>query len=234
MHCPNCKAPIHPSEARCLQCGAERPPRRVFGAAPKEFALTGEEDSFEVGDVAETNDWSFPFERRVETERHFEKAEQQPYPKLERPLEPKTRWGGFLRRGFAFVVDLIVVIALSTLMGLLSLIGYKVGLTGSGRSLTRASAIPLLAMVMCGWMVLATAYFVIFHGGDGKTIGKWLLGLRVVGPEQSAISYRRALLRWVGMLAFAPLILGFLWVLWSREKRGWHDFLAGTWVIRER
>jgi len=80
---------------------------------------------------------------------------------------------------------------------------------------------------------LATVYFVLFHGMDGKTIGKWFLSLRVVGAERERIGYRRACLRWIGSLAFAPLLLGFLWVLLSREKRAWHDYLARTWVIRE-
>jgi uncharacterized RDD family membrane protein YckC len=81
--------------------------------------------------------------------------------------------------------------------------------------------------------VLATGYFVLFHGMEGKTIGKWLLSLRVVGANNERISYRRACLRWLGTVGFAPLLLGFVWVLWSREKRAWHDYLARTWVIRE-
>ena len=48
------------------------------------------------------------------------------------------------------------------------------------------------------------------------------------------ITYRRALFRWIGSIGLggASLGLAFLWILWQREKRGWHDFLARTWVIR--
>jgi uncharacterized RDD family membrane protein YckC len=115
----------------------------------------------------------------------------------------------------------------------LSYIGYKVGLSGHGRVVTRHNAMPLIFFATWASIFLATIYFVVFHGGDGKTIGKWLLGLRLVGPEQSTISYRRAFFRWVVMVILAPLGLGFLWILWSPEKRGWHDYLARTWVIRE-
>jgi uncharacterized RDD family membrane protein YckC len=87
-------------------------------------------------------------------------------------------------------------------------------------------------LVVFGVIGLATIYFVLFHGMEGKTIGKWLLGLKVVGKEQGTITFRRAFLRWVATVGFAPLALSFLWVLWSREKRAWHDYLAGTWVIR--
>jgi len=68
---------------------------------------------------------------------------------------------------------------------------------------------------------------------EGKTVGKWMFGLRVVGPNQEPITYSRALLRWIATWVSALFGLGFLWVLFSREKRGWHDLLAGTWVIRE-
>ena len=45
--------------------------------------------------------------------------------------------------------------------------------------------------------------------------------------------YRQALLRWLAAVGFAPILLGFLWMIWSREKRAWHDIIAQTWVIRE-
>ena len=145
----------------------------------------------------------------------------------------EVRWGGFFRRFFAFLLDVVAIVLLVSVMGLLSTIGYKVGLSGHGRSITWHNAVPLVFLLTWGSIFLATLYFVVFHGGEGKTIGKWLLGLRVVGPEQSAVTYSRAFLRVFVMMIFAPLGLGFLWILWSPEKRGWHDYLARTWVIRD-
>jgi uncharacterized RDD family membrane protein YckC len=117
-------------------------------------------------------------------------------------------------------------------MGAICLIGYKVGLAAHGRPVTWQNVMPLMTVLSWAWIGLTTIYFVMFHGMEGKTIGKWMLGLRVVGIEERTITYRQALLRWVGMVGFAPILLGFLWVIWSREKRGWHDLLARTWVIR--
>ena len=224
MQCPRCNSSIHPSEARCPHCGAERPPRRVlFREDREEFKLTAEEESFELGDPPETTDWHFLQERRLESSQPFAIPEAQ----------PKGRWGGFMRRGWALLIDAVVLVLLSTVMGAISLIAYKVGLTAHGRSVTWQNATPLLVMLTWGWIGLATGYFVMFHGMEGKTIGKWALGLRVVGSEERPVTYRQAFLRWIGMVAFAPIGLGFLWVIWHREKRGWHDFLAGTWVIRD-
>jgi uncharacterized RDD family membrane protein YckC len=226
MQCPKCNSAIHPSEARCPHCGADRPPRRViFGGERAEFRLTPEEDSFELGDPAETKDWPFVQRRALEPDQPFT-------PILQTPQQQK-RWGGFLRRSSALLIDAVVLAVLATIMGLLSHIAYKVGLAAHGRPVTWQNAMPLTVMLNWGWIGLVTGYFVLFHGMGGKTIGKWMLGLRVVGAEERSVTYKQAFLRWVGTVGFAPLVLGFLWVIWSREKRGWHDFLARTWVIRD-
>jgi uncharacterized RDD family membrane protein YckC len=194
----------------------------MFGAKREEFALTPDEEPIEPRDQLETKDWRFPSRPAIE------------------PVQPSTgpaptrdvRWGGFFRRAFAFLMDCIMIIVLSVIMLVLSYIGYKVGLSAYGRPVTWQNSPPLFFFGAWGSIILSTAYFVVFHGMEGQTVGKWLLGLRVVGAEQASITYGRALLRWIGTLVFAPFVLGFLWVLWSREKRGWHDFLARTWVIR--
>lgn len=187
--------------------------------------LTREEEPFELGDIAEAEDLQSTVEQQSEPE--------PPATKPAHPPIPGTHWGGFFRRAFAFVLDLAVILALSIVMFFMCYVGYKVGLSAHGRKLTWEPSSPFFVWFTWGWIGLATAYFVIFHGLEGKTVGKWLLKLRVVGVERSAVTYRQAFLRWLGMVAFAPVLLGFLWILWSREKRGWHDFLARTWVIRD-
>ena len=198
----------------------------MFGGKREEFALTPDEESLDLGGSAEPEDWQFPRERRAEP--------------AQRPAEAASssiteiRWGGFFRRAFAFLVDIAMIVLLVSIMGSLSYIGYKVGLSAYGRSINLQNSTPLFVFLTFAWVGLATVYFVVFHGMEGKTIGKWLLGLRVVGAERRGITYRQAFLRSLGtVVSVAPLGLGFLWIIWSREKRGWHDFLARTWVIRD-
>ena len=226
MNCQNCEYPILPSDEKCPHCGALPLRQRVtFGARREEFALTREDEPFELGELAQADDWRSSVEQKSEPER--------PVTKPAGPSISEIHWGGFFRRACAFVLDGFVILALSILMFYMCYIGYKVGLSAHGRALTWERSTPFFVLFTWGWIGLATAYFVIFHGLEGKTIGKWLLGLRVVGAERSAVTYRQAFLRWLGLVGFAPVLLGFLWILWSREKRGWHDFLARTWVIRE-
>lgn len=164
-------------------------------------------------------------------ERQFDRL----YERLKKEEErAEVRWGGFFRRAGAFLVDLFVLSLFSLLLFYLAGVGYHVGLAAHQRSLSWETFPALFRILLCAWLALVFGYFVILHGMEGRTVGKWLFGLRVVGERQEPITYGQALVRWVGALLSAPLVLGLLRILWNREKRGWHDLLAGTWVIRER
>jgi uncharacterized RDD family membrane protein YckC len=224
MKCQNCESPIVPADERCPHCGAKPLHRRVtLGARRGEFALTPEEEPLEIDDRVETNDWQLSRDKDAAPIRG---AQEQTH-----PIRTEVRWGGFFRRACAFLIDIVVILALWGVMFFLSYIGYKVGLSAHARAVKWERAAPLIFLLTWGSIGLATAYFVVFHGLAGKTIGKWLLGLRVIGDDQRSITYRRAFLRWLGLVIFAPLVIGLLWVLWSRQKRAWHDFMAHTWVI---
>jgi uncharacterized RDD family membrane protein YckC len=224
MKCQNCESPIVLSDERCPHCGAKPLHRRVtLGARRGEFVLTPEEEPLEVEDGVDTDDWQMWRDKEAARVRQAQEPTH--------PVRTEVRWGGFFRRAGAFLIDIVVILALGSVMFFLSYIGYKVGLSAHARVVTWERAAPLIFLLTWGSIGLATTYFVVFHGLAGKTIGKWLLGLRVIGDDQRSITYRRAFLRWLGMVIFAPLVIGLLWVLWSREKRAWHDFMAHTWVI---
>jgi uncharacterized RDD family membrane protein YckC len=150
--------------------------------------------------------------------------------------EEQTRavqWGGFFRRSWAFLVDIVVVAFFSLSLVFLSALGYRVGLAAHRSSISWELEEGLLVVLLGAWIFLVCAYFVVLHGFDGRTVGKWLFGLRVVGAGQKPVTFGQALIRWLVAALTAPLLLGHLRILWHREKRGWHDLLAGTWVIRE-
>jgi uncharacterized RDD family membrane protein YckC len=68
-----------------------------------------------------------------------------------------------------------------------------------------------------------------------ETPGKRLLGLRVVDAKGNRLGLWRSLLReFPGkLLSVSFLGLGFLWVTWDRRKRGWHDYLGRSYVVRK-
>lgn len=184
------------------------------------------DENFELGAVPEDEKWAFSREEGwVPTPRMTGEV---PARALEEP-----KWGGFFRRCGAFVIDLVAVAALAGVMAGMAYVGYKVGLSAHGRRPSLENSLPLVAGLIWAVALLATGYFVMLHTLTGQTLGKVLFKLRVVGADHETIGYGRALWRWIGTVATAPLLLGFLWILWSSEKRSWHDMMAATWVMRE-
>jgi uncharacterized RDD family membrane protein YckC len=82
-------------------------------------------------------------------------------------------------------------------------------------------------------VVQNVGYLVAFTAG-GQTLGKMAAGIKVVAAESDRpIDVGQALKRTVAWLLLAiPAGLGFLTALASRDRRGLHDRLAGTRVVR--
>lgn len=65
------------------------------------------------------------------------------------------------------------------------------------------------------------------------TIGKRLLGLRVTDSQGRSLTMGRSIGRnSAKVISYLPCGLGFLWALWSKRKRAWHDMIAGTLVVK--
>jgi uncharacterized RDD family membrane protein YckC len=87
----------------------------------------------------------------------------------------------------------------------------------------------LLAVVI----IIILVYGFLFTVTTGATPGLKLFGLKVINVYGEAPQWWRAMLRGGGLLLGGGLLgLGLLWVGFDREKRGLHDWLAGTYVIR--
>jgi uncharacterized RDD family membrane protein YckC len=84
--------------------------------------------------------------------------------------------------------------------------------------------------------VLYVLNFVLLAGREGQTIGKRLVGIRVVTVDGEPVGYGTVLLRHcVGYLLSAIAgFLGFLWAIWDSKHQTWHDKLARTVVVLAR
>lgn len=95
---------------------------------------------------------------------------------------------------------------------------------------------PVLVMLVVAQLVIEIGYFIAAERlSGGRSIGKWLVGLRVVGDDGSALSPRatvvRSLWRLVDELP-ASYLVGFLVMLVSKRRKRFGDFAAGTLVVR--
>ena len=140
-----------------------------------------------------------------------------------RPSAPAP--AGFLVRLGAYLID---VVALMVLYLIVTGPFFFLGRYGLASMLgTGTMIVAGLALALVGW------------GRFGTTPGKHLLGLSVTmvdaKPGQVGIGTTKALIRWLGyMVSGMVLGIGFLLIAFRPDKRGLHDLLAGTMVVRRR
>jgi uncharacterized RDD family membrane protein YckC len=82
-------------------------------------------------------------------------------------------------------------------------------------------------------IALALGYFTYFEGSTGQTLGKRALGIRVIDfSGGGVIGYQRAAIRYLAsILSGICLGIGYLWMLWDKEKQTWHDKLSNSVVV---
>jgi len=99
----------------------------------------------------------------------------------------------------------------------------------------------LPAPVILGLFLFGAIYTIVPTALWGQTLGKIAVGSRVVAEDDGSLpGWRRAALRWAlpGVVGRLPLVG--LWVglaimaslVWDPRRRGLHDRLAGTVVVR--
>jgi uncharacterized RDD family membrane protein YckC len=73
----------------------------------------------------------------------------------------------------------------------------------------------------------------ILVGMTGGTIGKHVMGIRIVRTDGSHVGFARAFARWFGKVPSAILLIGYAMALTDSQRRTLHDRIAGTCVMRK-
>ena len=82
-------------------------------------------------------------------------------------------------------------------------------------------------------MIITAVYFVVFWATTGQPLGHRALGIKVVTIDGSPLTYNKAILRFLGYALCDGLLgIGYLWVIFDKDKQGWHDKIAGTIVVK--
>jgi len=139
----------------------------------------------------------------------------QPQPSIDtqwRPEGPSGPRASFFRRLGAFLIDGLIV-------------GIPIGILAA---IAQNEALWVL------WLAIPFVYFTYLEGSpSGQTVGKRALGIRVIDfSAGDAIGFGRAALRTLGRFVSQFICyLGYLWMLWDREKQTWHDKIATSVVV---
>lgn len=85
------------------------------------------------------------------------------------------------------------------------------------------------------WVFPAVAV-IVFWIYRSATPGKIALGLKIIDAETGQNpSTGKCIIRYLGYyVSTIPFFLGLIWVAFDKKKQGWHDKLAGTYVVIEK
>jgi uncharacterized RDD family membrane protein YckC len=126
-----------------------------------------------------------------------------------------VEYAGFWVRFVAAVLDGLILTA----------IGFLVGLIAGG----------ITYRIVLGILIGITYDVGFWVANDGATPGKMAVGVKVQMANGQPIDVGPALLRYIGYLvSYITFFIGFILIGFTAQKRGLHDYIAGTIVIKSR
>ena len=139
--------------------------------------------------------------------------------------QAQVAYGGFWIRLVAYIIDAIV---LSVVVGVIAAV---IGVNIFNPENPEAAFDPTLNLVS---VVISWLYFALMESSErGATLGKMAVGLRVVSNSGQRLSFLNATGRYFAKLLSALILcIGFLMIAFTDRKRGLHDMIAGTLVVK--
>ncbi len=136
------------------------------------------------------------------------------------------QFAGYGQRVGAYLVDTTLLMVLYIVVAMIatalffsaSAFGYSLG----------GLLIVLFLLTSLLYMIWPTAK-------SGQTLGKKMVGIRVVDDTGNPPGWGKAILRqtigfWIEGIFFS---IGLLWPLWDDKKQTWHDKIANTYVVQK-
>ena len=155
---------------------------------------------------------------------------KQHFPESPDQLMPAT----LLRRFLAMFYDGILCIALTMTITMIYMsISHAVIGAEQYKALNESGATsndPILTAVLLSSLFIFFAYF---WTRTGQTLGMQVWHIRIQTPENSPISWKQALIRFIGaFLSASAFGLGYFWILFDKHGRTWQCILSNSRVVR--
>jgi uncharacterized RDD family membrane protein YckC len=140
------------------------------------------------------------------------------------------RLAGPARRAVAYLIDVIICYGVVLIIGLIVVLSFMDHTAGELGSAAKAgSGVVLLALFAAQWV-----YFVVFEATTGRSLGKRVVGVRVVSENGRPIGWRAAALRNLLRAADAlptGYLVGLASMAMSSRFQRIGDLVAGTMVV---
>jgi uncharacterized RDD family membrane protein YckC len=137
----------------------------------------------------------------------------------------QVAYGGFWIRFVAYIIDAILLGIVGSVLA--SLFGVSIW---DPKIENYDPTLNIVSFVL-GWL-----YFALMESSErGATVGKMAMGLRVVTSDGQRLSFLNATGRYFAKILSAIILcIGFIMIGFTDKKRGLHDMIAGTLVIKVR
>ena len=124
-------------------------------------------------------------------------------------METSYRYAGFWIRVVSGLIDAVVIAAIGFLVRLI---------IGDSDVIS---------------IIIGAGYHIgMWVKNDGMTLGKKVMGLKVIQTNGQAVDVKTGVIRYIGYIVSGLVMaLGFIWVAFDSKKQGWHDKIASTYVI---
>ncbi|MBI5184715.1 MAG: RDD family protein [Nitrospinae bacterium] len=154
-------------------------------------------------------------------------------------IQPERKRAGLGARSLALAIDYMVLefflfLALFPMKNRLSEMNFGMDLLGGALEVEKLSGVIMLYLCMFfATLAFWGFYFTFFHWTSGQTLGKYILGIKVVRLDGSLPGPGGAFVRCIGFMFGLSLFgLGLLWAVFDKDGRAWHDKIAGTIVVK--
>lgn len=135
---------------------------------------------------------------------------------------------GIIRRLLAIFYDLLLLVAILFLA------------TAAVNALNHGEAIgtnnPYYFFYVLYILVISFFYYGWFWTHNGQTLGMKTWQIRLQSRQNSQnVTWQQALVRAsTAVISFGFFGLGFVWILFDKKKRAWHDIISRTELIDQR
>ncbi len=150
---------------------------------------------------------------------------------MQQAVSSEAPKAGFWIRFVAYFLDGLIV----GIPGLiLVFIALAISKPADGQATSQVSGAVIVVYAL--WIIASIAYFIYFWTRpEGQTLGMKALHLRVVKTDGSQLTMGGAVLRYLGMMLNSIIFglpIGWIWAGFDKNKQGWHDKIAGTYVVK--
>jgi uncharacterized RDD family membrane protein YckC len=137
------------------------------------------------------------------------------------------QYAGFVTRLIAWIIDQLVIVGFSFITGWIA--SFVLDILAFDNQVYEITVAIILIIVNFAFLLF---YFIGLWMISGQTLGKSIMGLRIVRADGARLKLRNAILRFIGYpISSLLLFLGYLMVLVDRRRQALHDKIGGTIVV---